>query len=541
MRRKLASLVAAALVTLAILPASANAYVYWGDGPFEIGRANLDGTGVNQNFISTGYYAYGVAVDAGHVYWTNDRLGHDRPRQPRRHGRRPELHHRGRLPGGRRGRRRPRLLDEQRRGHDRPRQPRRHGRRTRASSPAPPARAASRSTPATSTGRTSTRDTIGRANLDGTGVDQSFITGASVPDGRRGRRQPRLLGQLHAADTIGRANLDGSGVDQSFITGAAIPDGVAVDADHVYWANGTASTIGRANLDGTGVDQSFITGVAQGVAVDSLTSTGPPPNTTITSGPSGTTTDPTPTFTFSSSEPGSTFQCALGSGPYAACTSPKTTSRLTHGAHAFYVRATKNGAIDPTPAHRTFTVATAPSGTVSVSVQNTALVVAAGPGASDNIAITRPSRFTVRVTDFPAGDAYTGSVVHAGPGCTRSGDHAANCPASGITPVLPVLVTSAGQPDRVVNSSGLPSSLYGGSGDDLLVGGSDRDVLRGGAGRRRDAGDGGNDLLRAHDGASDETINCGGGSGDKADLDLLPLDPAPWSRAARPRRGTDPV
>jgi virginiamycin B lyase len=74
------------------------------------------------------------------------------------------------------------------------------------------------------------------------------------------------------ADTIGRANLDGTGVNQSFITGASDPAGVAVDATHVYWSNaGTdTGTIGRANLDGTGANQSFITGASgpAGVAVD---------------------------------------------------------------------------------------------------------------------------------------------------------------------------------------------------------------------------------------------------------------------------------
>jgi virginiamycin B lyase len=72
------------------------------------------------------------------------------------------------------------------------------------------------------------------------------------------------------SDTIGRANLDGTGTDQSFITGARSPEGVAVDAAHVYWTNSTIGTIGRANLDGTGIDQSFITGASGpiGVAVD---------------------------------------------------------------------------------------------------------------------------------------------------------------------------------------------------------------------------------------------------------------------------------
>jgi hypothetical protein len=70
--------------------------------------------------------------------------------------------------------------------------------------------------------------------------------------------------------TIGRANNDGSGVDKSFITGASAPRGVAVDAKHIYWANENDQSIGRANLDGSGVDQNFITGAGRPfeVAVD---------------------------------------------------------------------------------------------------------------------------------------------------------------------------------------------------------------------------------------------------------------------------------
>ncbi len=85
-----------------------------------IGRANLDGTGVNQSFI----YAVralvpamaGIAVDAGHIYWAWTDLNGHRPRQPRRHRRRAELHHRPRaVPQGVAVDARPRLLGE--RGH----------------------------------------------------------------------------------------------------------------------------------------------------------------------------------------------------------------------------------------------------------------------------------------------------------------------------------------------------------------------------------------------------------------------------------------
>lgn len=48
-------------------------------------------------------------------------------------------------------------------------------------------------------------NTIGRANVDGTGVNQSFITGAT--------------------GTIARANLDGAGANLNFITGTSISSG----------------------------------------------------------------------------------------------------------------------------------------------------------------------------------------------------------------------------------------------------------------------------------------------------------------------------
>lgn len=58
---------------------------------------------------------------------------------------------------------------------------------------------------------------------------------------------------------------------------------MAVDGEHLYWANGGDGTIARANLDGTGADQTFISGATGpcGVAVDvppSAASPAPPSN-----------------------------------------------------------------------------------------------------------------------------------------------------------------------------------------------------------------------------------------------------------------------
>jgi hypothetical protein len=82
-----------------------------------------------------------------------------------------------------------------------------------------------------------------------------------------------------------------------------------------------------------------------------------PPNTTITSGPVASTTATTAIFSFSASEAGSSFECRLDSGSWAACTSPKLLSGLVIGSHAFSVRATDTaGNVDPTPAIRNWMV-----------------------------------------------------------------------------------------------------------------------------------------------------------------------------------------
>jgi virginiamycin B lyase len=102
--------------------------------------------------------------------------------------------------------------------------------------------------------------TIGSSNLDGTGVNQNFITGANTPSGIV------VVGSFiywsnNGTNSIGRANINGTGVNQSFITGANGPVGLASDGTFLYWTNYVGNSIGRANVSGataTGVNQSFI-------------------------------------------------------------------------------------------------------------------------------------------------------------------------------------------------------------------------------------------------------------------------------------------
>ena len=175
-------------------------YLYWTNRAW-IGRANLDGTGVNQKFI-TGAAGLGpkaagagmMAVSGGYLYWAN------------------------------------------------------------TGSPDAP----------------DGSDTIGRARLDGTGVSLRFVTRASLPIGVT-VADGYIYWTNNATGTIGRARLDGTGVNQRFITGASGPAALAIDSRHIYRANWGKDTIGRARLNGTGVSQRILTipgGSPRGVAVN---------------------------------------------------------------------------------------------------------------------------------------------------------------------------------------------------------------------------------------------------------------------------------
>jgi hypothetical protein len=81
------------------------------------------------------------------------------------------------------------------------------------------------------------------------------------------------------------------------------------------------------------------------------------PETTITTHPANPSGSADVTFEFTSSESGSTFECKLDSGTFAACTSPKTYTGLGLGSHTFEVRASDAvGHVDATPASFTWQI-----------------------------------------------------------------------------------------------------------------------------------------------------------------------------------------
>jgi PKD domain/Bacterial TSP3 repeat/Right handed beta helix region len=129
-----------------------------------------------------------------------------------------------------------------------------------------------------------------------------------------------------------------------------------------------------------------------------ITSPPPPdttaPETTISAGPSGSTTETSASLSFSSSESGSSFACKLDGGSYSSCTSPKSYSGLSLGAHTFSVIATDAaGNADASPATRSWTIVEAtpppPSGCVTGATgATTAAQVRSAVQANQNVCVT---------------------------------------------------------------------------------------------------------------------------------------------------------
>jgi hypothetical protein len=144
------------------------------------------------------------------------------------------------------------------------------------------------------------------------------------------------VGSLGSERTITIGSITGSGT-----LGISIAAGTAVDlAGNLAPASGPSSTF---NVDPT------------------------PPDTSITANPANPINATGASFSFTSTKAGSSFQCRLDGGAYAACTSPASYSGLAQGSHTFSVQATDGvGNTDPTPASFSWLIdTTAPSTTAS--------------------------------------------------------------------------------------------------------------------------------------------------------------------------------
>jgi hypothetical protein len=214
------------------MPASAGAYIYWGSGGSSdlIGRANNDGEGVEQSFITDGEGHAPIALDSSHIYYTGQKGGL-----------------RANLDG----------------------------------------------TEQIATGLSAFQEVaavdnghiywvvgtsgIGRANLDGSDPEPEFITeiGAAVESGGIAAYNGYLYWANYSGGfgaTIGRANLATKVVESEFteeFPEAGGPRGIAVDADGVFWTDnpsGGTNKIGHVGLLGGKANLDYIPGAHVGVA-----------------------------------------------------------------------------------------------------------------------------------------------------------------------------------------------------------------------------------------------------------------------------------
>jgi len=95
----------------------------------------------------------------------------------------------------------------------------------------------------------------------------------------------------------------------------------------------------------------------EGEDFDPLVSEAAAVNTTIKKKPANPSKSNKATFSFTCNAGTCTYKCSLDSGAWKACTSPKTYSKLSEGAHAFQVKAiNSSGKSDRTPALHSWVV-----------------------------------------------------------------------------------------------------------------------------------------------------------------------------------------
>ena len=111
--------------------------------------------------------------------------------------------------------------------------------------------------------------TIGRANIDGTGLEESFVGGLMSTTDVLVAGGFLYWTEASQERGIGRVGLDGSNPELNFIPEVTFGQGLASDGNTLYITQG-AFTIATANLDGSGYSElisGFPTGVKQGLTV----------------------------------------------------------------------------------------------------------------------------------------------------------------------------------------------------------------------------------------------------------------------------------
>lgn len=234
-------------------------------------------------------------------------------------------------------------------------------------------------------------------------------------------------------------SLDGAAF--SSCTSPASYTGLANGA-HTFQVRATDSA---GNVDATPASQSWTVSA--------------PPETTITAGPTGTVNSTSASFSFTSTQNGSTFTCSLDGATFSACTSSKSYTGLTNGVHTFQVAATYQGATDPTPASRSWTVDTVAPDTTITSGPTGSVT---STSASFSFTATEPATFQCSL-DGAAFSAcaspasYSGLAVGSHTFRVRATDTAGNVDATPASQSWTIIATPdtsiTSGPAAVVNST----------------------------------------------------------------------------------------
>jgi hypothetical protein len=140
--------------------------------------------------------------------------------------------------------------------------------------------------------------------------------------------------------------------------------------------------------------------------------TTPPPAPTFTSGPGSTTEAKEATFEFTDSESGVSFLCARDSQEFKACTSPRTLTDLTLGAHTFSVKTRDIAGNVSGATTYSWTVVKAENHTPFTISGNLSSPLAPGVTRSLQLTVTNPNNQQIFVTSL---------VVSIQAGSTKAG------------------------------------------------------------------------------------------------------------------------
>jgi len=192
------------------------------------------------------------------------------------------------------------------------------------------------------------RATDAAGNTDATAASYTWTVDTTSPQTSINAGPPALTNGADASFHFSAGEEDSSfecALDEAAFTACTSPQqyNALADGTHTFQVRATDPA---GNTDATAATHAW--------TVDTTA-----PQTSIDTGPPALSNSANASFRFSAGEEGSSFECALDTGAFAACTSPRDYTALADGTHTFHVRATDPaGNTDATSATYTWAIDT---------------------------------------------------------------------------------------------------------------------------------------------------------------------------------------